>query len=65
NGIETKFAHMSRVMVRRGQRVKRGQEISSVGKSGLSTGPHLDYEIQIIGKVVDPLTYVMPDAIPD
>jgi murein DD-endopeptidase MepM/ murein hydrolase activator NlpD len=65
NGIETKFAHMSRVMVRRGQRVKRGQEIAAVGNSGLSTGPHLHYEIHINGKVVDPLTYVMPDAIPD
>jgi biotin carboxyl carrier protein len=65
NGIETKYAHCSRVMVRRGQRVKRGQEIAAVGNSGLSTGPHLHYEIHINGKVVDPLTYVMPDAIPD
>jgi biotin carboxyl carrier protein len=65
NGIETKYAHCSRVMVRRGQRVKRGQEIATVGNSGLSTGPHLHYEIHINGKVVDPLTYVMPDAIPD
>jgi murein DD-endopeptidase len=45
--------------------VKRGQEIAAVGNSGLSTGPHLHYEIHINGKVVDPLTYVMPDAIPD
>ncbi len=65
NGIETKYAHCSRVMVRRGQRVKRGQEVAAVGNSGLSTGPHLHYEIHINGKVVDPLTYVMPDAIPD
>jgi hypothetical protein len=65
NGIVTKYAHCSRVMVRRGQRVKRGQEIAAVGNSGLSTGPHLHYEIHINGKVVDPLTYVMPDAIPD
>jgi murein DD-endopeptidase MepM/ murein hydrolase activator NlpD len=65
NGIETKYAHCSRVMVRRGQRVKRGQEIAAIGNSGLSTGPHLHYEIHINGKVVDPLTYVMPDAIPD
>jgi biotin carboxyl carrier protein len=65
NGIKTMYAHCSRVMVRRGQRVKRGQEIAAVGNSGLSTGPHLHYEIHINGKVVDPLTYVMPDAIPD
>lgn len=65
NGIVTKYAHCSRVMVKRGQRVKRGQDIAAVGNSGLSTGPHLHYEIHINGKVVDPLTYVMPDAIPD
>jgi biotin carboxyl carrier protein len=65
NGIKTMYAHCSRVMVRRGQRVKRGQEVAAVGNSGLSTGPHLHYEIHINGKVVDPLTYVMPDAIPD
>jgi hypothetical protein len=65
NGIKTMYAHCSRVMARRGQRVKRGQEIAAVGNSGLSTGPHLHYEIHINGKVVDPLTYVMPDAIPD
>lgn len=65
NGIQTMYAHCSRVMVRRGQRVKRGQEVAAVGNSGLSTGPHLHYEIHINGKVVDPLTYVMPDAIPD
>lgn len=65
NGIVTKYAHCSRVMVKKGQRVKRGQDIAAVGNSGLSTGPHLHYEIHINGKVVDPLTYVMPDAIPD
>jgi murein DD-endopeptidase MepM/ murein hydrolase activator NlpD len=65
NGIETKYAHLSRVAVRAGQRVTRGQTIAAVGNSGLSTGPHLHYEIHIRGKVVDPLTYVLPGAIPD
>jgi murein DD-endopeptidase MepM/ murein hydrolase activator NlpD len=65
NGIETKYAHLSRCNVRPGQRVTRGQLIANVGNSGLSTGPHLHYEIHINGRVVDPLTYVLPDAIPD
>jgi murein DD-endopeptidase MepM/ murein hydrolase activator NlpD len=66
DGIRTKFAHCSRISVREGQRVKRGQEIANVGNSGLSTGPHLHYEIHVNGKVVDPLTYVLPGgAIPD
>jgi murein DD-endopeptidase MepM/ murein hydrolase activator NlpD len=65
NGTETKYAHLSRVAVREGQRVTRGQTIAAVGNSGLSTGPHLHYEIHIHGKVVDPLTYVLPGAIPD
>jgi len=66
NGIITKYAHCSRIVVRTGQRVKRGQVIANVGNTGLSTGPHLHYEIHVNGKVVDPLTYVLPGgAIPD
>lgn len=66
NGIMTKYAHCSRIVVRVGQHVKRGQHIANVGNTGLSTGPHLHYEIHVNGKVVNPLTYVLPDnAIPD
>ena len=66
DGIVTRYAHCSRVMAKPGQRVKRGQVVAAVGNSGLSTGPHLHYEIHVHGKVVDPLTYVLPDgAIPD
>jgi Peptidase family M23 len=43
----------------------RGEPIAAVGNSGLSTGPHLHYEVHVSGKVVDPLTYVLPGAIPD
>ncbi|HET7585505.1 MAG TPA: M23 family metallopeptidase [Gemmatimonadaceae bacterium] len=60
NGIVTKYAHCSRILVRRGQRVKRGQVIAAVGNTGLATGPHLHYEIHVRGRVVDPLTYVLP-----
>lgn len=65
NGIVTKYAHTSRVLVRKGQRVTRGEVIAAVGNSGLSTGPHLHYEIHVKGRAVDPLTYVMPGAIVD
>jgi murein DD-endopeptidase MepM/ murein hydrolase activator NlpD len=65
NGIVTKFAHLSRIGVRNGQQVSRGQTVAAVGNTGISTGPHLHYEIHVNGKVVDPLTYVIPGAIPD
>lgn len=64
NGIHTKFAHCSRVAVRVGQQVTRNQLIAAVGSTGLSTAPHLHYEIHVNGKAVDPLTYVLPDAAP-
>lgn len=62
NGIRTRFAHCSRIAVRAGQRVTRGQLIAAVGQTGLATAPHLHYEIHVNGKPVDPLTYVLPDA---
>jgi murein DD-endopeptidase MepM/ murein hydrolase activator NlpD len=66
DGIITKYAHCSKIVVRPGQKVKRGQIIANVGSTGLSTGPHVHYEIHVNGKVVDPLTYVLPEgAIPD
>ncbi|MEP7066936.1 MAG: M23 family metallopeptidase [Gemmatimonadota bacterium] len=66
DGIVTKYAHCSKIVVRPGQKVKRGQIIANVGSTGLSTGPHVHYEIHVNGKVVDPLTFVLPDGvIPD
>lgn len=60
NGLVSTYAHAQRLTVSVGQRVTRGQMIATVGNSGLSTGPHLHYEIQLNGKAVDPLTFVMP-----
>ena len=54
NGIGTGYAHMSRIAVSRGQSVRRGQVIGYVGSTGLSTGPHLHYEMYRGGKKVDP-----------
>jgi len=64
NGIQTRFAHCSRLAVKTGQRVTRGQVIAAVGGTGLATAPHLHYEIHVNGKPVDPLTYVLPDVVP-
>jgi murein DD-endopeptidase MepM/ murein hydrolase activator NlpD len=62
-GIETKFAHASKLLVHIGQRVSRGQRIALVGNSGLATGPHLHYEVHVKGRPVDPLKYVLPDGV--
>jgi murein DD-endopeptidase MepM/ murein hydrolase activator NlpD len=62
-GIVTKFAHASKLLVRTGQRVSRGQRIALVGNSGLATGPHLHYEVIVNGRPVNPLKYVLPDGV--
>jgi murein DD-endopeptidase MepM/ murein hydrolase activator NlpD len=64
-GLVTRYAHCSKILAVRGQRVKRGQKIALVGSTGLSTGPHLHYEVWVNHKPVDPVKYVMPDAIVD
>jgi murein DD-endopeptidase MepM/ murein hydrolase activator NlpD len=60
-GLVTRFAHASKILVRTGQRVSRGEKLALVGNTGLSTGPHLHYEVHVNGKPVDPLRYVLPD----
>jgi murein DD-endopeptidase MepM/ murein hydrolase activator NlpD len=64
-GVTTRYAHQSRTAVRVGQMVKRGDRIGFVGSTGLSTGPHLHYEVRVDGRATDPLKFVMPNAIAD
>jgi murein DD-endopeptidase MepM/ murein hydrolase activator NlpD len=64
-GIVTRYAHCSRILVARGQRVKRGQKIAEVGSTGLASGPHLHYEVWVNGRPANPMKYVLPDAIVD
>ena len=53
-GIDTRYCHMSRMAVNRGQSVRRGQVIGYVGSTGLSTGPHLHYEMYRNGRAINP-----------
>ncbi|MEO7985395.1 MAG: M23 family metallopeptidase [Gemmatimonadales bacterium] len=62
-GIVTKFAHASKLLVKKGDHVSRGQRIALVGRTGLATGPHLHYEVHVNGRPVDPLKYVLPDHV--
>jgi murein DD-endopeptidase MepM/ murein hydrolase activator NlpD len=62
-GIVTKFAHASKILVKKGQRVSRGERIALVGNTGLATGPHLHYEVHVDGRPVDPLKYVLPEGV--
>ena len=55
-GLATGYAHLSRIAVRNGQSVERGQVIGYVGSTGLSTGPHLHYEMYRNGQKIDPLS---------
>ena len=57
-GIKTLFAHNSRLNVKAGQRIKRGDVIAYVGDSGSSTGPHLHYEVRLNGLPVNPVRYL-------
>ena len=56
--VTTLYGHTSEMYVSEGQTVQRGQVIGAVGSSGLSTGPHLHFEVRISGEPVDPVSYL-------
>ncbi|NIR51813.1 peptidoglycan DD-metalloendopeptidase family protein [candidate division KSB1 bacterium] len=58
-GIETLYGHLSKVLVRKGQKVNRWDAIGLVGDSGLATGPHLHYEVKKNGKQLDPMQFIL------
>lgn len=58
NGMETRYAHLSRILVSKGVAVNHGERIGKVGSTGRSTGPHLHYETRKDGRAVDPSVYL-------
>lgn len=58
NGIETLYAHLSRIEVKAGEKVNRGKRIGLLGSSGKSTGPHLHYEVRHNGQPINPKGYI-------
>jgi murein DD-endopeptidase MepM/ murein hydrolase activator NlpD len=58
SGLETRYAHASKLLVKAGDRVEKGQKIAEVGNTGRSTGPHLHYEIRLNGNALDPRKYL-------
>ena len=64
-GYETLYAHMSKTLVKKGQKVKRGEVIGLVGNTGTSVAPHLHYEVFKDGKKVNPAHYYFNDLTPE
>ncbi|HDT12352.1 MAG TPA: M23 family metallopeptidase [Candidatus Marinimicrobia bacterium] len=60
-GFSTVYAHLSRMNVRKGQTVRRGDVIAFIGNSGRSTGPHLHYEVRYNNNPVNPIEYIWTD----
>lgn len=65
-GVHTKYAHLAEIQVEKGEEIRRGHIVGTVGSSGRSTGPHVHYEVLVEGVARDPETYILsPEVIVD
>lgn len=60
-GYKTHYGHLNEIKVKRGQRIKRGKLLGTIGNTGYSTGPHLHYEVHYKGKAVNPQKYILSE----
>ena len=64
-GYKTRYAHLKEIKVKKGSKVKRGQEIGTMGNTGKSTAPHLHYEVLKNDKAVNPINFFFNDITPE
>ena len=64
-GYKTRYAHLHTIKVKKGEKVKRGQEIGTMGNTGKSTAPHLHYEVIKNNKTVNPINFFYNDITPE
>ena len=62
-GYTSKYAHLSRIFVKKGENVTKGTPLGRCGKTGYTTGQHLHYEININGKTVNPYLFLVFDSL--
>ena len=60
-GVTTHYLHLSKFLIKSGQRVKRGDVIGLVGKTGKARGPHLHYEVRVNNRPVNPYNYILEE----
>jgi murein DD-endopeptidase MepM/ murein hydrolase activator NlpD len=58
-GMISRYAHLNKILVRNGQKVKRGDKVGEVGMTGKTTGPHLHYEVRVNGIPANPMRYIL------
>jgi murein DD-endopeptidase MepM/ murein hydrolase activator NlpD len=63
-GFSTLYGHASKLLVKRGQLVERGDVIAQVGRTGIATSSHLHYEVSVNGKPRNPSDFILPNVVP-
>lgn len=63
SGVKTRYAHLTQAMVKEGDEIGKGAFIATVGSTGITTGPHLHYEVIVRGRQVDPLRFRLPQSV--